>query len=107
MRLSSRRMIVRRNNLSLMTDIYVDDLIDFYKEYGAVESLYITENHFRNKGGPNICVLSQRAPTSNHLHENITIENNVFTKPKAAALSITAVQNLIERNNRFAEEVSQ
>ncbi len=107
-RLSSRRMVVRRNKLSLSAgDIYVDDLIDFYKEYGAVESLLITENHFGNTGGHNIHILSQRVPTSNHLHENITIENNVFMRTKKAALSITAVQNLIERNNTFAEEASQ
>ena len=101
-------MVVRRNKLSLTAgDIYVDDLIDFYKEYGAVESLLITENHFGDTGGHNIHILSQRVSTSNHLHENITIENNVFMRTKKAALSINAVQNLIERNNQFAEEASE
>jgi len=107
-RLSSRRMVVRRNKLSLTAgDIYVDDLIDFYKEYGAVESLLITENQFGNTGGHNIHILSQRVPASNHLHENIIIENNVFMKTKKTALSISAVRNLIERNNQFVGEVSE
>ena len=101
-RLSSPRMTVRRNRFSLdASDIYVDDLIDYYKEYGAVESLTISENHFGNTGGESICILSHRPAESNHIHENVVIENNTFEKPRESALNITAVRDLTERNNIF------
>ena len=86
------------------SDIYIDDLVDFYKEYGAVHSVLIAENHFGKTVGHshNIHVLSQRPKTSNHLHKKLIIENNEFEKEKESALQISHVQDLIERNNRFS-----
>lgn len=101
-RLSSRLMTVRNNQFFLKhADIYIDDLVDFYKEYGAVESVMITDNYFGNSSVNNIQVVSQRPKTSNHLHETIVIERNTFEKERDAAFRISHVNNLIERNNIF------
>ena len=103
MRLSSQNMIIRRNYLSLnASDIYIDDLVDFYKEYGAVHSVLIAENHFGKTAGHNIHVLSQRPKSSNHLHKKIIIENNEFEKEKDSALQMSHILDLIERNNRYS-----
>ena len=103
MRLSSQNMVIRRNFLSLnASDIYIDDLVDFYKEYGAVHSVLITENHFGKTAGHNIHVLSQRPNSSNHLHKKIIIENNEFEKEKDSALQMSHILDLIERNNRYS-----
>ncbi len=104
MRLSSKYMIIRNNRLRLKhTDIYVDDLIGFWYESGAVTQLEITNNTFGEISPVDIWIRSNRPDGANRLHNNVVIKNNRFAKPRQQALRISAVQNLMESDNVFGE----
>ena len=100
-RLSSGKMTIKNNFFALNdSDLYIWDLIDFWTESGATQSVEITGNRFEGKSR-NIEIGSCRPLTSNRLHGRVVIENNDFISDKERALSISAVKDLVERNNRF------
>lgn len=102
MRLSAGEMIVRNNRLDLNDmDIYINDLIGFWGESGAVQNVQICGNSFGKAEGPNILVKSFRPETSNRLHRHLRIEDNRFVYARERALRISAVQELKEENNTF------
>ncbi len=101
-RLSAGKMIVRNNSFALNDgDLYIWDLIDFWSESGATQSVEITGNRFADKAHHNIEIGSCRPLTSNRLHERIVIQNNDFEHEKERALFISAVNELVEDNNKF------
>ena len=105
MRLSAGRMIIRDNRLALNdTDIYINDLIEFWGESGAVQDVQISGNQFGQAVGYNILVKSSRPETSNHLHQRIHIAQNSFALAREKALKISAVRKLTEENNAFGGE---
>ena len=105
MRLSAGRMIIRDNRLALNdTDIYINDLIEFWGESGAVQDVQISGNQFGQAVGYNILVKSSRPETSNHLHQRIHIAQNSFALAREKALKISAVRKLTEENNVFGGE---
>ena len=102
MRLSAGYMTIRNNRLNLNdNDIFINDLIGFWGESGAVEEVTICGNTFGNAAGGNILVKSFRPEDANRLHNRIKIENNCFARPRETALRISGVQELKEENNRF------
>lgn len=101
-RLSARNMIVRNNDFSLeYCDIYIDDLIDFWGESGAVKNVLISGNKFSNTSPRNISISSCRPDASNHLHENVVICDNIFKRSKEEALSISGIKNIEIKDNVF------
>jgi hypothetical protein len=101
-RLSSGKMTIKNNFFALNnSDLYIWDLIDFWAESGATQFAEITGNRFADKAHHNIEIGSCRPLTSNRLHGRVVIENNEFEHEKERALQISAVNDLVERNNRF------
>lgn len=102
-RVSARYMTVRNNQLNLNdNDLYINDLIGFWGESGAVEEVTICDNTFGNAAGGNILVKSFRPEDSNRLHNRIKIENNRFAQHKEKALRISGVRELDIVNNTYA-----
>ncbi len=101
-RLSAPEMLIRNNYFNLSaTDLYICDLIDFWRECGAVKHALIENNEFGSNSPHNIEILSCRPDTSNHLHENIIVRGNVFEKKKENALKVSGITNFVEENNVF------
>lgn len=104
MRLSARNVLVRNNKLSLDScDIYINDLITFWGESGAVKKFEITGNTFEKAKQGNIIADSCRFPNSNHLHEKIIIKNNVFKMKHKEAIKLSCVKEVEEKNNIFLD----
>ena len=102
MRLSAGNMCIRNNRLALNDiDIYINDLIEFWGESGAVRDVEISGNSFGHTEGVNILVKSSRPETSNHLHQKVQIRNNKFAERREKAMRISAVRELTEENNTF------
>ena len=102
MRLSAGHMRICNNRLALNDiDIYINDLIEFWGESGAVRDVEISGNSFGHTEGVNILVKSSRPETSNHLHQKIQIRNNKFAERREKAMRISAVRELTEENNAF------
>ena len=102
MRLSAGEMTVRNNRLELNdNDIYINDLIGFWGESGAVRNVLVCGNTFGMTAGGNILIRSFRPADSNRLHRGIRIENNRFAMEKTKALRISGVEEMKEENNIF------
>ena len=95
-------MIVRNSYFNLTAnDLYGGDLIDFWRECGAVKHALIENNTFGSRSPNNIEILSCRPDTSNHLHEKIIVRSNTFEKEKEEALKVSGIFSFVEENNTF------
>ncbi|MBQ6823015.1 MAG: hypothetical protein IJP27_00035 [Clostridia bacterium] len=98
-RLSPKNAVVRNNTFESI-HILIHDLIDFWGESGAVESAIFHNNTFDNAG---IETNSCRPSFANRIHGTIRIEGNEFRESREKSVKISAVRELIEQNNTFAE----
>lgn len=98
---SSKKTVIKNNKLALQrTDIEIIDLFAFWYESGAVKDMLICENVFENADSKcNIQIKSDRIESSNHLHKNITICNNIFKRPLDEAIISSACENVVVENN--------
>jgi parallel beta-helix repeat protein len=82
---------------------------NYWYEVGPTYNLSIHDNviekcSFRSTVDPDIVVFTKHSTTPTdveHLHKNITIENNVIKRSLVGCVSITATDGVTIRNNRF------
>ena len=100
---TSQKAVIQNNVFDLNdTDIYINDLMEFWHESGAVNDVLITDNKFiSNKNRHGVNITSERKGNNIKKHKNIVIENNTFTHDATKAIHAEMVENLVVRNNQY------
>ncbi|MFA5204970.1 MAG: hypothetical protein WC708_11265 [Lentisphaeria bacterium] len=100
------KRVIRNNHIEELNSIFVCDLVEFWRESGAVNDLLIENNDFIHcpRGGesPAVVVTTSRRKTSNITNHNVRIRNNHFVISNGRAIQLTRVEGGEVIGNHFS-----
>jgi hypothetical protein len=114
----ARGVVIQTSNVEIKNSVFfgmsscavkVAPDFNYWYEVGPTYNLNIHDNiiekcSFRSTVDPDIVVFTKHSTTPTdveHLHKNVTIENNVIKRSLVGCVSITATDGVTIRNNRF------
>ncbi len=114
----ARGVVIQTSNVEIKNNVFfgassaaikVAPDFNYWYEVGPTYNLSIHDNviekcSFRSTVDPDIVVFTKHSTTPTdveHLHKNITIENNVIKRSLVGCVSITATDGVTIKNNRF------
>lgn len=100
LRFSGPRRIVIKNNRfeNVICPIFINDLLDWFKESGAVTDVTVEGNVFIKTSRP-IDIGIARKEGHNVFHKNVVIKNNFFAEDNGSELFVTCADGFVFEDN--------